>query len=107
MSRSARRRSATSSQAVLPDRPVGLFEERRHLRGRPLLALELDGHRADDLLVLLFQLGQRGLAGDVGLAVEGPAVLLGAVEDAVAVAREAGAVGRVEVLLADRVLDAA
>ena len=42
----------------LADGAVGLFQKRRHLGQGPLLAAKGDGHRADDLLILLLQLGQ-------------------------------------------------
>ena len=88
VSRSSSRRVGDELPGLLADGAVGLLQERGHLRQGPLLAAERDGHRADDLLILLLELGQLGLAGDVRLAKQGAAVLQGAVEDEVAVARQ-------------------
>jgi hypothetical protein len=56
-------------------------------------------------LILLLQLGELRLARDVRLAIEGPAVLLRAVEDVIAVGREVLAERRVEVFRPDLVLE--
>ena len=73
---------------LLADGAVGLLEERGHLGQRPLLAAIGDGHRPHDLLILLLQLGELGLARDVRLAEQVAAILQRAVEDEVAVARQ-------------------
>jgi hypothetical protein len=90
---------------VLPERSVGLFEERGHLSGSPLLILKDHRHRADDLLILLLKLGQLGLSRDVRLAIKRPAVLPRAVEDVIARFREPRAMRRVEIAVPEVVQD--
>ena len=70
------------------DRSVGLLEKRRHLGQRAFLAAKRDRHGADDLLILLLQLGELRLAGDVGLAKQAAAVFQRAIENGVAVSRQ-------------------
>src|SRR5208337_1492520 len=78
--------------------------KRRHLRQGSLLALEADSHGSHCLLVLLIQLGQAGLTGDVRLAVESPAVFQGAVEHGVSVCVELHAKWLIEIELATVIL---
>jgi hypothetical protein len=76
--------------AGLAARAVGLLQVLGHLRQRPLLALEGDGHGAVDLAVLLVELGDIGLDRDVGLAEELDRPAQAAQQHAVAGRVEAG-----------------
>ena len=89
----------------LADRAIGLLQERGHLGERSLLPLEVHRHGPHHLLVLLLELGQAGLAGDVGFPEQGPAVLQGAVEDGVAVGGQLAAERGIQVAIAHVVLN--
>ena len=89
----------------LTQRSVGLFEQGGHLHQGALLAAEVDRHGADQLLILLLELGELGLARDVRLAEQGAAIRQRPVKHRVAVGGQFRPAGCVEVAGPDRVLD--
>ena len=70
---------------LLPQGSICLLEKRRHLRERSLLSPKVTGHGADDLLILLLELGQLSLARDVRLSKQSSGDSPWTVENGVAV----------------------
>ena len=87
------------------DGAVGLFEKRSHLGQGALLVAIRDCHGPNGLLILLLELGQLGLAGNVCLAKQIAAVGERTIKDEIAALRQLRTIRRVEVALANRVLD--
>ena len=90
---------------LLANRPVCCFEKRGHLRERSFLLAKCHRHGTNRLLVLLFLLGELGLARNIGIAKQAAAILERAVEHEVAIAGQLDPKWRVEIARADRVLD--
>src|SRR5262249_34574423 len=84
---------------------IGLLEEWSHLGQGAFLTSECNRHRAHDLLVLLFELRELGLAGDVGLSEQCAAVRERAVEHRIAGLGQLGTCRRIEIAATDVVLD--